>query len=70
MKRRRKRRNRMEKVVKIFDVSEKGIGKEKRVSKEEAENLRGKIIILNPEQSEIAKNLGIKEKGVYGTRFR
>ena len=60
----------MEKIVKILDITEEGIATVRKVSKEELENLRGKIIILNPEQSEIAKYLGIKEKGVYGARFR
>lgn len=39
-------------------------------NKETLERLKGKIIILNPEQSEIAKNLDVKEKGVYGIRFK
>lgn len=60
----------MEKFVKTFDLNEKGIGNTRLVSKEEAENLRGKIVILKPEESEIAKNLDIKLKGVYGARFR
>ncbi len=60
----------MEKVVKMFDINENGISSEKKLSKEESENLRGKMAILKPEDSEIAKNLGIKEKGVYGARFR
>ncbi len=34
------------------------------------EHLRGKIVVLNPEKSEIAKNMDIKEKGVYGAKFR
>jgi len=59
-----------EKFVKVFELNESGIGNTKLVPKEEFENLRGKIVILNPEQSEIAKNLAIKEKGVYGARFR
>ena len=59
-----------ERFVKMFEVTEKGIGNSKLVSKEESESLRGKIIILNPESSEIAQRLVIKEKGVYGARFR
>ena len=59
-----------ERFVKIFELSESGISSTRLVPKEEFENLRGKIVILNPEQSEIARNLGIKEKGVYGARFR
>lgn len=59
-----------ERFVKMFEVTEKGIGNAKLVSKEESESLRGKIIILNPESSEIAQHLAIKEKGVYGGRFK
>ena len=59
-----------EKFVKTFEISEKGIGHNKLVNKEDSESLRGNIIILNPAESEIAKNLGIKEKGVFAARFR
>ncbi len=58
-----------EKIVKTAEVSEEGITSLK-IPKEILENLRGRIVILNPEQSEIAQKLNIKEKGVYGTRFR
>jgi len=40
------------------------------VKREELSTLRGTVVVLNPEESEIAKNLGIKEKGVYGMRFK
>ena len=59
-----------EKFIKIFEVNEKGISSTRMVQKEELENLRGKIVILNSEQSEIAQKLNIKDKGVYGARFR
>ena len=59
-----------DKIVKIFEIGEKGIANNKLVPKEELENLRGKIVVINPEESEIAKKLSIKEKGVYGARFR
>jgi RNA polymerase subunit RPABC4/transcription elongation factor Spt4 len=58
-----------EKIVKIGEITVEGI-KSIGVSKDTLENLRGKIAILKPEDSEIAKQLGIKEKGVYGARFR
>ncbi len=54
----------------MFEVTGEGLSTSKLVNKEEAESLRGKIVILNPEESEIAKNLGIKGKGVYGARFK
>lgn len=57
-----------EKVIKIgvVEKDEKFI----KPGKEILEKLKGKVIILNPEESEIARNLEIKEKGVYGIRFR
>ena len=38
-------------------------------SKEIAENSKGKIIVLKPEQSEIAHNLKIKNKGSFAVRL-
>ena len=55
----------MAKVHKIKELDGKQVA-----TKEETESLRGKIVILNPEQSEIAQRLEIKEKGVYGVKFR
>jgi RNA polymerase subunit RPABC4/transcription elongation factor Spt4 len=60
----------VERFVKLFDITEKGISGTRLVGKEEADNLRGKIVVLNPEQSEIAQKFGINSKGVYGARFR
>ncbi len=60
----------VERFVKMFELTESGLGTTKLVNKEEAESLRGKIVVLNPEESEIAKKLDIKGKGVYGARFR
>lgn len=37
---------------------------------EAPQNYKGKIIILNFEQSEIAKNLRINEKGTYALKSR
>jgi len=59
-----------ERFAKLFEIGEKGIDSTRLVGKEEADNLRGKIVVLNPEQSEIAQKLGINNKGVYGARFR
>jgi RNA polymerase subunit RPABC4/transcription elongation factor Spt4 len=58
-----------EKIVKTGDITEQGIKPVKGIPKEVLETLRGRIVIINP-QSEIAKNLEIKEKGVFGARFR
>ena len=37
-------------------------------SEEGRDTFKGKVVILNPEQSEIAKKLNIKEKGEYAVR--
>lgn len=34
------------------------------------ETWKGKVVIINPEQSEIAKKLSIKEKGTYAIKTR
>ncbi|MEK6928947.1 MAG: transcription elongation factor subunit Spt4 [Nanoarchaeota archaeon] len=39
-------------------------------SEELVENFKGKVQIINPEQSEIANNLKIKEKGSYAIKIR
>lgn len=33
-------------------------------------NFKGKVVVLNAENSEIARELGIKEKGVFAMRLR
>jgi DNA-directed RNA polymerase subunit E" len=38
-------------------------------STESSESPKGKVIVLKPEESEIAKNLKIKEKGTYALRL-
>jgi len=37
-------------------------------SKEFTDSFKGKTIILNPENSEVAKKLNIKEKGTYAIK--
>ena len=39
-------------------------------SKESAENFKGRVVIINPEKSEIAKKLNIKEKGNFAIKTR
>ncbi|MCH7568629.1 MAG: DNA-directed RNA polymerase subunit E'' [Nanoarchaeota archaeon] len=39
-------------------------------SSEKMDSFKGKINVLIPEQSEIAKNLGIKEKGRFAIKLR
>jgi RNA polymerase subunit RPABC4/transcription elongation factor Spt4 len=51
-------------------VKVKELGGKQLLKKEEMLTLRGTVIIHNPEESIVAKNLEIKEKGVYGMRFK
>ena len=60
----------MSRVVKTFDINEKGISGTRLVNKETFDDLRSKIVILIPEESEVAAKLEIKEKGVFGVKFR
>ncbi len=39
-------------------------------SKELTESHKGKLIILNPEKSEIAQKVGIKDKGTFAIKAR
>lgn len=39
-------------------------------STESTDTFKGKVIVFNPENSEIAKNLAIKEKGEFAVRLR
>ena len=39
--------------------------KTEKLEKHVVDRLKGKVIIINPEESEFAKNLGFKNKGEY-----
>jgi len=39
-------------------------------SKESTEGFKGRIIVINPEKSEIAKKLNIKEKGNFAIKVK
>jgi DNA-directed RNA polymerase subunit E" len=39
-------------------------------SKESAENFKGRIVVLDPEKSEIAKKLNLKNKGNFAIKTR
>jgi len=39
-------------------------------SKESTEGFKGRIIVFDPEKSEIAKKIGIKEKGNFAIKTR
>ncbi|MEK6801012.1 MAG: hypothetical protein AABY10_00675 [Nanoarchaeota archaeon] len=55
----------MSRAVKKKDLDGKNL-----LSKDELGVLRGTLIVLDAEQSEIANRLQIKEKGVYGLKFK
>jgi len=38
-------------------------------SEESADNFKGKVIVIKPEESEIAKNLQIKQKGKFAIKL-
>ena len=38
-------------------------------SEESSDNFKGKVIVFNPEESEIAKNSKIKDKGEYAIKI-
>lgn len=39
-------------------------------STESTDRFKGKISVIRPEESEIAKNLGITKKGIFAARLR
>jgi len=51
-------------------VKKAELGGKQLLKKDEKATLRGTVVILNTEESEIAKKLEIKEKGVYGMKFK
>jgi DNA-directed RNA polymerase subunit E" len=51
----------------IYDEGEKC---PKCGSKEYTENFKGRIVVLNPEKSEIANKLTFKDKGTYAIKTR
>ncbi|MFH1425480.1 MAG: hypothetical protein ABIG28_01980 [archaeon] len=55
----------MSRAVKVKELDGKNVA-----NKEEKAALRSTVVILNEEESEIAKNLQIKEKGFFGMRFK
>jgi len=38
-------------------------------SSEKSDSYKGKLVVLNVEESEIAKNIGIKQKGTYAVKI-
>lgn len=51
----------MVRAIKVRDLDGKKVA-----TKEDSEGLKGNVVVLEPEKSEIAKHLKINEKGVYG----
>jgi hypothetical protein len=58
-------------IYKTADIKEDGnYTKVKLPEGVENSSLKGKVVVINPESSEIAKNLDINEKGVYGLKLK
>lgn len=53
----------MAKIIRVRDLEGKKVS-----TKEESEGLKGNIVVLNAEKSEIAKNLKITENGAYSMK--
>ncbi|MBD3247146.1 DNA-directed RNA polymerase subunit E'' [Candidatus Pacearchaeota archaeon] len=51
----------------IFDSGEKCPNCD---SKETTESFKGRIVVVNPEKSEIAKKLDLKDKGTFAIKTR
>ena len=50
------------------EINEKPGKKEEKLGKIILEKMRGRVIILNPEKSEFAKNLHLDKKGDYNQK--
>jgi len=59
-----------QKACKICSAIYEGDKCPKCDSKESTESFKGKIIVMNPEKSEIAKKLNLKDKGAFAIKTR
>ncbi len=59
-----------EKACKICNTIYEGDKCPKCESKESTESFKGKIIVLDPEKSEIAQKINIKSKGTFAIKTR
>jgi len=59
-----------QKACKICNKIHEGEKCPKCDSKEAIENFKGRIVVSNPEKSEIAKKLNIKDKGNFAIKTR
>jgi len=59
-----------QKACKVCNIIYEGDKCPKCGSKESTESFKGRIIIFDSEKSEIAKKLGIKEKGNFAIKTR
>ena len=59
-----------QKACKICNTIYEGVKCPKCDSKESSESIKGRIVILNPEKSEIAQKLNIKSKGNFAIKTR
>ncbi len=58
------------KACKICNTIYEGDKCPKCGSKESTESIKGKIVVLDPEKSEIARNLNLKDKGNFAIKTR
>lgn len=59
-----------QKACKICNIIYEGDKCPKCESKESTESFKGRIVVLDPKKSEIAKKLNIKEKGNFAIKTR
>lgn len=59
-----------QKACKICNAIYEGAKCPKCESKESTESFKGRIVVLNPENSEIAQKLNIKSKGNFAIKTR
>lgn len=60
----------IEKACKVCKTIYTGVKCSKCGNTESSDTFKGRVIVFNPEQSEIAKNLTLKEKGEFAVRLR
>ncbi len=59
-----------QKACKICKNIYEGVKCPKCDSKESTDSFKGRIVVLNPEKSEIAKKINIKEKGNFAIKVK
>ncbi|MEK6881437.1 MAG: transcription elongation factor subunit Spt4 [Nanoarchaeota archaeon] len=59
-----------EKACRVCNLIYEGNGCPNCGSKESSDSFKGKIIVINPEKSEVAQKLNIKKPGIYAIKNR